>query len=50
MIVETSHVYNVKTITRLTNNITDTKDRWIGDRDCLLEKSRSEYFKEDMRL
>ena len=48
--VETSYIYNVKTISRDTKQVKNTKDKFIGNNKCLLEKSREEYFKEDFKL
>jgi len=48
--VPTVNIYNVKAITFKTKSIPDTKDKWIGDKNCLLEKSRTKYFERDFKL
>ena len=48
--VPTKDIYNVKTITRKTKLISNTKDRWTGDNNYGLEESRIKYFKEDFKL
>lgn len=37
-------------VTIINKNLCDTKDKFIGNNKCLLEKSREEYFKEDFKL
>lgn len=48
--VETCYIYNVKTITRQTNIIPNTKDKWVGDFNCPSGKSAAKYFKEQFKL
>jgi len=48
--IPTVYIYNVKTITFKIKNIINTKDRWIGDNNYGLEKSRTKYFERDFKL
>jgi len=48
--VDTSYVYNIKTITRYTKQIDNTKDKWIGDNNSNLEKANIAYIKRSLKL
>ena len=48
--IKTNHIYNIKTIRILTKNIDYTKDKWIGDYNCDIEKNNIKYIKRQLKL
>ena len=48
--IQTVYIYNIKTITIPSKKIDNTKDKWIGDNDCGVEKSGINYIKQELKL
>ncbi len=48
--IKTIYIYNIKTINIPTIKIENTKDRWVGDNNCNVEKSEINYIKQELRL